>query len=152
MSSSEISRPYLDGSYVDQHQYNTLERSFSDSKLHVHCKGFQEGSLPTLPTKCSSVVSDFLPRVMPPSKIETKKRSAGTVLTSRENMQIMEEKERKKRKETQDKELRKKIREEKAEMKKKNQEAKRKGKNVNNKGKLYTIMMPVNNQNRLFRF
>ena len=93
--------------------------SFSDSELLLHAndteRNFREGSLPTMST---SILSNFLPPLKPPNKVETKRiKSAGVVLTSRENLEIMNEKQRKKQLEIERKEERKRLREEKAKLK-----------------------------------
>ncbi|XP_019861816.1 PREDICTED: uncharacterized protein LOC109590340 isoform X7 [Amphimedon queenslandica] len=66
-------------------------------------------------------VTQFLVTPMHPSKVPTKNpKSFGKVLTSKENMELMEEKERKKEEEKKEKERRKAEREEKAKQKKLN--------------------------------
>lgn len=65
-------------------------------------------------------ISEFLHQPIPPSKIPTKKgKSAGQVLTSRENLQLLQEREKQKQAAILEKEQKKRMREEKA--KKKNE-------------------------------
>ena len=86
----------LDDSCFDtsalRHATSIMERSYSDSNLYE--RHFQESSLPT---KSTSTVRSLLVPIMAPSKMKTKRgKSAGVVHTTRHNLQIIEEKERKK--------------------------------------------------------
>ena len=79
----------------------------------------------SIPLPCASTISKFLEIPRHPSQIPTKHgKSAGRVLTSLENLQLIQEREKQKQEKVLQKEERKRLREEKA--KKKLEDAKRK--------------------------
>ncbi len=107
---------------------------FDDSLQLLECSSHSESFLYDLPafdqtasvahtpdqSKCSlalgraTALSQFLVTPTPPSKLPTKRpKSCGRVLTSRENLQDLEEKEQKKKAALKEKEERRKVREEK---------------------------------------
>ena len=72
-----------------------------------------------VPAKAKKTINSFLIPPLPPNKIPTKNgKSAGTIMTSRQNLLMIQERERKKQEETLQKEERKRLREEKAALKK----------------------------------
>ena len=77
-----------------RHATSIMERSYSDCNLYE--RHFQESSLTT---KSTSTVRSLLVPIMAPSKMKTKRgKSASVIHTSHHNLQIIEEKERKKSK------------------------------------------------------
>ena len=79
----------------------------------------------SVPLPCASTISKFLEIPSHPSQMPTKHgKSAGRVLTSLENLQLIQEREQQKQEKALQKEEKKRLREEKA--KKKLEEAKRK--------------------------
>ena len=89
--------------------------SFLSGSLSIHkCHLERSGSEPNLHLVKQPCLGKFLHTPRPPSKIPTlKPKSSGRVLTSLENLRMMEEREQKKQEEARLKEQRKKEREEK---------------------------------------
>ena len=99
----------------------------SYSEPNLFDQSFTSSKTPTMsvPLPCASTISKFLEIRSRPSQIPTKHgKSAGRVLTSLENLQLIQEREKQKQEKALQKEERKRLREEKA--KKKLEEAKRK--------------------------
>ena len=100
-----------------------LEKSTSEDSLNSPEVSF----ISSVPLRRATSLSNFLIPPLPPSKIPTKHgKSSGKVLTSIENIQMIEEKERQKEAEAHKKVERKKAREEKAKQKKEREQRKQK--------------------------
>ena len=112
---------------------NSLERSSSDPCISGH-----------FALKKQQVLRDFLLIPRPPSKLPTvKPKLSGRVLTSLENLRMMEERELKKREDACLKEERKKVREEKRKQKEEREHEKRNKSDRKNLSRMPVTKKPV---------
>ena len=112
---------------------NSLERSSSDPCISGH-----------FALKKQQVLRDFLLIPRPPSKLPTvKPKLSGRVLTSLENLRMMEERELKKREDARLKEERKKVREEKRKQKEEREHEKRNKSDRKNLSRMPVTKKPV---------
>lgn len=98
----------------------SLYRSFSDSNISAVTPTKELSCF--LPVKRGRLLRKFVSTPLPPSKLPANKKSCGKVLTSREQLELLAQKEEKKEEELRQREEKKRIREE----KKKAQEEKKK--------------------------
>ena len=105
-------------SFLSSPRYSVLhnDSSYEPERSLFHCRDFRAASVP-VPT--TTALGKFLPLPVPPNKMPTKcGKSSGKVLTSKENLLMIQEREQKKLEEARLKAERKRLREEKAQLKK----------------------------------
>ena len=115
---------------------NLFDQSFTSSKTPIL----------SVPLPCASTISKFLKIPSCPNKMPTKHgKSTGRVLTSLENLQLIQEREKQKQEKAVQKEERKRLREEKA--KKKLEDAKRKKETAKRKNTTFYCMVNLQDIN-----
>ena len=115
-----IVSPLHEGSFLDS---SSFEPSRMDVSVPNPRKPARDLRATSVPVQMESSISKFLILPIPPSKMPTKRgKAAGTVLTSKECLIQIQDRERKKQEELLQKEEQKRLREEKARQKKLDQE------------------------------